>query len=376
MQISRLIQKDIINHLQPNKVVVIYGPRRVGKTTLIQEINKKFFNKTLFVNGDDISIQSYLGSQNLEKLKSFVGKTPLLIIDEAQTIPKIGLNLKIMVDNIPNLKIIATGSASFDLSQQIGEPLVGRKWQFELYPISQLELLKYENPFESTTKLESRLIYGSYPEVVTASSNIKKGEILKEILDGYLFKDILLFEGLRKSAKLVQILKLIAFQIGREVSLRELAQHTELNSATVARYLDLLEKVFIIRRLSGFRRNLRTEVTKTSRYYFIDNGVRNILINNLNQLSDRSDVGELWENYLYVERLKKREYKKIYANEYFWRTHAQNEVDLVEERNGKLHGFEFKWGKKYSKKYRLFAETYKNANCSLINRDNYLDFIT
>ena len=376
MQISRLIQKDIINHLQPNKVVVIYGPRRVGKTTLIQEINKKFFNKTLFVNGDDISIQSYLGSQNLEKLKSFVGKTPLLIIDEAQTIPKIGLNLKIMVDNIPNLKIIATGSASFDLSQQIGEPLVGRKWQFELYPISQLELLKYENPFESTTKLESRLIYGSYPEVVTASSNIKKGEILKEILDGYLFKDILLFEGLRKSAKLVQILKLIAFQIGREVSLRELAQHTELNSATVARYLDLLEKVFIIRRLSGFRRNLRTELTKTSRYYFIDNGVRNILINNLNQLSDRSDVGELWENYLYVERLKKREYKKIYANEYFWRTHAQNEVDLVEERNGKLHGFEFKWGKKYSKKYRLFAETYNNANCSLINRDNYLDFIT
>ena len=376
MQISRLIQKDIINHLLPNKVVVIYGPRRVGKTTLIQEINKKFFNKTLFVNGDDISIQSYLGSQNLEKLKSFVGKTPLLIIDEAQTIPKIGLNLKIMVDNIPNLKIIATGSASFDLSQQIGEPLVGRKWQFELYPISQLELLKYENPFESTTKLESRLIYGSYPEVVTASSNIKKGEILKEILDGYLFKDILLFEGLRKSAKLVQILKLIAFQIGREVSLRELAQHTELNSATVARYLDLLEKVFIIRRLSGFRRNLRTEVTKTSRYYFIDNGVRNILINNLNQLSDRSDVGELWENYLYVERLKKREYKKIYANEYFWRTHAQNEVDLVEERNGKLHGFEFKWGKKYSKKYRLFTETYKNADCTLINRDNYLEFIT
>ena len=355
---------------------MIYGPRRVGKTTLIQEINKKFFNKTLFVNGDDISIQSYLGSQNLEKLKSFVGKTPLLIIDEAQTIPKIGLNLKIMVDNIPNLKIIATGSASFDLSQQIGEPLVGRKWQFELYPISQMELSKYENPFESTTKLESRLIYGSYPEVVTASSNIKKGEILKEILDGYLFKDILLFEGLRKSAKLVQILKLIAFQIGREVSLRELAQHTELNSATVARYLDLLEKVFIIRRLSGFRRNLRTELTKTSRYYFIDNGVRNILINNLNQLSDRSDVGELWENYLYVERLKKREYKKIYVNEYFWRTHTQNEVDLVEERNGKLHGFEYKWGKKYSKKYRLFTETYKNADCTLINRDNYLEFIT
>ena len=376
MHISRLIQKDVINHLHPNKVVVIYGPRRVGKTTLIQEINKKFFNKALFVNGDDISIQSYLGSQNLEKLKSFVGKTSFLIIDEAQIIPKIGLNLKIMVDNIPNIKIIATGSASFDLSQQIGEPLVGRKWQFELYPISQLELLKYENPFESTTKLESRLIYGSYPEVVTASSNIKKGEILKEILDGYLFKDILLFEGLRKSAKLVQILKLIAFQIGREVSLRELAQHTELNSGTVARYLDLLEKVFIIRRLSGFRRNLRTEVTKTSRYYFIDNGVRNILINNLNQLSDRSDVDELWENYLYVERLKKREYKKIYANEYFWRTHAQNEVDLVEERNGKLHGFEFKWGKKYSKKYRLFTETYKNADCTLINRDNYLEFIT
>ena len=376
MHISRLIQKDVINHLHPNKVVVIYGPRRVGKTTLIQEINKKFFNKALFVNGDDISIQSYLGSQNLEKLKSFVGKIPLLIIDEAQTIPKIGLNLKIMVDNIPNLKIIATGSASFDLSQQIGEPLVGRKWQFELYPISQMELSKYENPFESTTKLESRLIYGSYPEVVTASSNIKKGEILKEILDGYLFKDILLFEGLRKSAKLVQILKLIAFQIGREVSLRELAQHTELNSGTVARYLDLLEKVFIIRRLSGFRRNLRTEVTKTGRYYFIDNGVRNILINNLNQLSDRSDVGELWENYLYVERLKKREYKKIYVNEYFWRTHTQNEVDLVEERNGKLHGFEYKWGKKYSKKYRLFTETYKNADCTLINRDNYLEFIT
>jgi len=376
MHISRLIQKDVINHLHPNKVVVIYGPRRVGKTTLIQEINKKFFNKALFVNGDDISVQSYLGSQNLEKLKSFVGKIPLLIIDEAQTIPKIGLNLKIMVDNIPNLKIIATGSASFDLSQQIGEPLVGRKWQFELYPISQMELSKYENPFESTTKLESRLIYGSYPEVVTASSNIKKGEILKEILDGYLFKDILLFEGLRKSAKLVQILKLIAFQIGREVSLRELAQHTELNSGTVARYLDLLEKVFIIRRLSGFRRNLRTEVTKTGRYYFIDNGVRNILINNLNQLSDRSDVGELWENYLYVERLKKREYKKIYVNEYFWRTHTQNEVDLVEERNGKLHGFEYKWGKKYSKKYRLFTETYKNADCTLINRDNYLEFIT
>ncbi len=375
MHISRLIEKDIIKHLQPNKVVVIYGPRRVGKTTLIRSIEKQISQKAMLINGDDISVHQYLSSQNLEKLNQFIGENRLLIIDEAQIIPKIGINLKILVDQIPNIKVIATGSASFDLSQQVGEPLVGRKWQYELYPISQLELLQYENPFETLSKLESRLIFGGYPEIVTAKNNSQKREMLQAILDGYLFKDILLFEGLKKSAKLVQILKLIAFQIGHEVSLRELAQHTELNGATVARYLDLLEKVFIIRRLSGFRRNLRTEVTKTGRYYFIDNGIRNILINNLNQLEDRSDVGELWENYLYMERLKKREYRKIYANEYFWRTHAQNEIDLIEERNGKLSGFEFKWGKKYSKKYRLFTETYDNASCQIINRDNYLKFI-
>jgi len=375
MHISRLIEKDIIKHLQPNKVVVIYGPRRVGKTTLIKNIEKKISQKAMFVNGDDISVHQYLSSQNLDKLKQFIGDFRLLIIDEAQIIPRIGINLKIMVDEIPHIRIIATGSASFDLSQQIGEPLVGRKWQYKLYPIAQLELSRYETPFETVSKLESRLIYGSYPEVVTAENNTQRKEILREILGGYLFKDILLFGGLKKSAKLMQILKLIAFQIGREVSLRELALHTELNSATVARYLDLLERVFIIRRLSGFRRNLRTEITKTGRYYFIDNGIRNILINNLNQIEDRSDIGELWENYLYIERLKKRDYRKIYANEYFWRTHVQNEIDLVEERNGKLYGFEFKWGKKYSKKYRLFAETYDNASCQIINRDNYLKFI-
>ena len=355
--------------------MIVYGPRQVGKTTLIKEILEEVKEDYLFVSGEDRMVLPWLGSGSIEKLKEYVGAKKLLVVDEAQKVPEIGLNFKLIVDHLPGVKILATGSSSFELAHQVGEPLVGRKWQFFLYPIAQLELSALESRHQTEARLESRLIYGSYPDVATSDDVLKKREILNAIVDQYLYKDLLMFDEIRKSQKIIDILKLIAFQIGKEVSLHEVGQSVHLNLRTVEKYLDLLEKAFVVKRVQGFARNLRKEMSKSSRYYFYDNGVRNAIINNFNDLKTRNDVGELWENYLLMERMKKQEYHKIYANNYFWRTYDQKEIDLVEERDGKLYGYEFKWGDKQANPPKTWLVMYKEAEFITINQGNYLEFV-
>jgi len=374
--IPRTIQPNILKNLQPNKVVVIYGPRQVGKTTLLHSLAKKISQPILWLNGDDIDVQESLSSQSLEQLKSTIGSYRIIMIDEAQRIQKIGHTLKLLIDGIPGIKIVATGSSSFELAHQVGEPLVGRKWQYNLYPIAQLELSPLETYLKTKAKLESRLIYGSYPEVITANGYQEKISILKSIIDGHLFKDIFTLDGVKKPTKVIDLARALALQIGNQVSLSELSRTLGINLATVERYLDLLEKTFVIKRVSGFSRNLRKEITKTCRYYFWDNGIRNALINNFNPLTIRTDIGQLWENYLFIERMKKRDYQKIYSNIYFWRTHDRQEIDLIEERGGKLFGIEFKWQSKNPRIPRDWLKTYPKAKYSVIHQENYLDFIT
>lgn len=375
MKIQRIIQPQVENRLVPGKVVLLLGPRQVGKTTMLKDILAKEPAPFLFVSGEDRATQAWLGSQSIETLRQNIGKHQLLVVDEAQHVPHIGLNLKLVVDHLPHMRVLATGSSSFDLSNQTGEPLVGRKWEFELYPISQLELAATEAPFQTEELLSQRLIYGSYPEIITTVGLSDKRELLNNIVNGYLYKDLLMFEDIRKSKKIVEILSLLAFQIGNLVSVYEISQAIGMNTRTVEKYLDLLEKVFVIKRLGGYSRNLRKEISKGSKYYFWDNGIRNAIINNFNELTLRNDIGALWENYLITERLKKQRYTKIFSNNYFWRTYDQKEVDFVEERDGRLYGFEFKWSKAIPKPPTLWLETYPEASFEAIHPGNYLPFI-
>ena len=361
--------------LKPGKAIIIYGPRRVGKTTLINKILEQEKN-ALSVTGEDIFTQKTLSSQSIEHLRLFIGSKDLLIIDEAQEVPNIGINLKLIIDHIPHVRVIATGSSAFDLANKTGEPLTGRKHTLKMFPISQIELGSMENLAQTKANLESRLIFGSYPSVLLSSSEEEKKTYLFELVSSYLLKDILIFEEVKKSKKMIDLLILLAFQIGKEVSINELASNLGINKATVDRYLDLLEKVFIIVNVRGFSRNLRNEVTKTSRYYFYDNGIRNALINNFNGLSFRNDIGLLWENYLVSERLKKQEYNNIFSHNYFWRTYDQKEIDWVEDREGKLFAYEFKWNDKIVTCPKLFTLTYPDSEFICINTHNYLSFIT
>ena len=361
--------------LSPGKALVILGPRRCGKTTLLKQFLEKTRLKHLFVTGEDIAVQNYLASQSVQKLTSFVGDNELLVIDEAQKIAGIGLNLKLIIDHIPGIRIVATGSSSFDLARGVGEPLTGRKYTLHLYPLAQLELTAIENAAVTRANLEGRLIYGSYPEIVLMEDNRRRELYLKEIIVSYLYKDILELDGVRHSQKIGRLLQLIAFQIGKEVSLTELGSQLGMNKNTVDRYLDLLEKSFVLRRLSGFSRNPRKEISKSSRYYFIDNGIRNALTNNFNPLDIRNDIGMLWENYLVMERFKRQEYLMAGANNYFWRTYDRKEIDLVEETGGKLYGYEMKWQQKKDHPPRAWTESYPDASYQVVNKDNYLDFI-
>jgi len=372
-------QKQLENLKQmiiPGKVMVIYGARRVGKTTLLNKfLEDKNFSDVLFVNGDDIAARQYLESQSINKLKDFVGGHRYLVIDEAQYVKHIGLNLKLIVDHIPEIQVIATGSSSFDLAKDIGEPLTGRKMVLQMLPLSQMELSQIEKRHETEANLESRIIYGSYPEIVMIADNKRRQDYLKEIVSSYLFKDILMFEGIQHSDKLLRLLQLLAFQIGKEISLMEIGKQLGMSKNTVERYIDLLEKVFVVFRRGGFSRNLRKEITKNQRCFFYDNGIRNALINNFNPINLRNDIGELWENYIQCERLKYHEYLRQYTRSYFWRTYDKKEIDLVEELSGKLYGYEIKWKKRNVKAPRDWEKNYPDASFEVIHRDNYLDYI-
>jgi uncharacterized protein len=374
--IDRSLEKVIKTYLIPNKVVIILGARRVGKTELIKKIQTESKEKIMFLNGEDHDVHQALQDRSIRNYKNFLADTQLLVIDKAQAIPEIGIKLKLMVDSIEGLKILVTGSSVFDLDNQLGEPLVGRSYTFKLFSISQMELSKQENFLETKGNLNNRLIYGSYPELLKLSTNEKKEKYLKEQVNSYLLKDILAFEGIRKQAKIVALLRLIAFRVGSEISMESIGKDLDLNKSTVDRYLDLLSKVFIIYNLRGFNRNLDNEITKKSKWYFYDNGIRNALINNFNPMEIRDDHGKLWENYLVTERLKLQEYNEIHTANFFWRTHSQQEIDWVEDRGGKLHAYEFKWGtNKKTKTPALWDKAYPNASFESVDPTNYMAFI-
>ena len=374
---KRAVFDNFSKKVLPNKVLILLGARRVGKTELIKNYLENIPKKDyLHLNGDDIDDASLLRVRSVANYKRLLANTKLLVIDEAQTIPEIGLILKLIVDSIDGIKVIATGSSVFDLSNKLGEPLVGRKNTIYLFPLAQIEFSEYENYKETTSKLQERLLFGSYPELEKYTDWTEKISYIKEIINAYLLKDILIFEGIKQADKILDLLKLIAFQVGKEVSLQELARQLGISKNTVESYLDLLSKVFVIYKVTGFSRNLRKEITKSNRWYFYDNGIRNGIINNFTLLENRTDVGELWENYLACERIKKQNYMNSNGINYFWRTYDQQELDWLEEQNGNLNGFEFKWNEKRKSKIpTAFAKAYPDASFEVINRENYLDFI-
>lgn len=363
-------------YLRKNKALIFYGPRQVGKTTLIKNYLKNTKLKYRLDNGENISVQEVLSSQNFDLIKEYCHGYQLIVIDEAQKIPNIGLGLKIIVDNIPDIYVIATGSSSFELSGQIGEPLTGRKITQILYPLSQLELSKIQNNFELKNNLPDYLILGNYPETLTQKGKKAKIAVLNELVNSYLLRDILQLERVKGAKILLDLLRLVAFQVGNEVSYNELAVNLRIDVKTVARYLDLFEKSFILFNLRGYSRNLRTEVVKKSKYYFYDNGIRNAIISNFNPIEKRNDLGALWENFLVIERLKTQSYKKIYSNNYFWRTWDKKEIDWIEEREGNLYAFEFKYQKLRRNNFPDFKLVYPKSQYKTITKDNYLDFIT
>ena len=363
--------------LKPNKVLVVYGSRQTGKTTLLKKFlteNEGNFKYRLDT-GDDVNIQIVLGSGDVKKIMDYAKGYDLIAIDEAQRIRNIGMGLKILVDQLPDIKIIVTGSSSFELAGQIGEPLTGRKTTLTLFTLSQIEMGRLFNDYDLHSRLEEYLIFGSYPEALTSETLQDKKKVLDELVGSYLLKDILELEKVKSSKLLLDLLRLLAFQVGSEVSLSELGKQLGIDSKTVARYLDLFEKSFVIYNLRGFSRNRRKEITSKSKYYFFDNGIRNAIIANFNPLELRDDIGKLWKNFLVAERLKKQAYQGIFANNYFWRTWDQKEVDWVEEREGRLFGYEFKWKSKSRKASSAWTDSYPEAALEIINQENYLEFV-
>lgn len=375
--INRSLEVAIKKYLKPGKAVVMLGARRVGKTELLKYILSEIEEEALVLNGEDEDTKLLLEARTVYNYNRLLGNNKLLVIDEAQAIPDIGMKLKLMLDSIEDLKVLVSGSSVFDLNNKLGEPLVGRKMTLYLYPFSQLEFSSKENYLETRNRLEERLVFGSYPELVQLNSLDEKADYLKEQVNSYLLKDILEFEGIRKRDKVVSLLRMIAFRVGSEISIEGIANDLQMGKGTVDRYLDILSKVFIIHKVSGFSRNLDNEITKKNKWYFYDNGIRNAMINNFNALSLRDDHGKLWENYLISERMKCQEYCRIHSGNYFWRTHTKQEVDWIEDRGGKIYAYEFKWNSKRKTKVpALWNKAYPDSVFEVITPANYLDFIT
>lgn len=369
-KISEKIKKAIIGE---RRVIIIYGPRQAGKTTLIKHLLSELKESFEYFTGDDLYTQNIFSKNELESLKRVI-KSDILVIDEAQRIDNIGLSLKLIFDNL-SVKIITSGSASFDLSNKLSEPLTGRTKTFWLYPFAYSEI---EDKYIKTSReiaLEEMLRYGMYPKVHILASYQDKENYLYEYLNNYLYKDILSFSGTRKPKKIIDLLTLLALQIGKEVKISKLAQNLSLSQKAVENYLDILEKMFVIMNIRGFSRNLRKEISKTSKYYFWDVGLRNALIRNFNPLNFRTDKGELFENWFIMEKIKAADIFEKPANFYFWRTYDKKEIDLIEERAGELYGYEVKWNKAKTKKPLEWLNVYKNSQYEIVNIDNYQNFI-
>ncbi len=362
-------------YIKTQKVLVIQGPRQVGKTTLLTQYLNRTKLRCRFDSGDNIRIHHILGSRDFTQIKEYAEGYDLIAIDEAQQVPQIGMALKILVDQVPGIIVIVTGSSSFELSHQVGEPLTGRKRTLILYPLAQMELKKLYNPSELRERLEEYLIFGSYPEVLMVDSIKEKIRILEELVNSYLLRDILTIEKVKGSKVLLDLLTLLAFQVGNLVSLNELATRLHINVRTVERYLDLLEKSYVIIGQSGLSRNRRNEISKKKKYYFLDNGIRNGIILQFNPLSLRQDIGALWENFLFIERMKMRSYTELYRNAFFWRTHNDREIDYIEEGDGALDGYEFKWSDRTVYPPAEWSTSYPGASFKVVSVQNYLDFI-
>jgi predicted AAA+ superfamily ATPase len=359
-----------------SKVIILYGPRQSGKTTLVNIILKSVSEKIVAINADEKKYIDILSSRDFNKMRLLVEKTSILFIDEAQRIPDIGINLKILHDQMPSLKIIATGSSSFELASKIKEPLTGRTNTYILYPVAFHELRKIENTVDLQNRIEEFLIYGTYPEIYSIQSLAEKQQYLRELSSSYLYKDIFELTSIKHSSRLDALLRLLAFQIGSQVSLSELGNSLNMSKDTVASYIDLLEKAFVIFRLPGFSRNLRKEVVKMDKIYFYDLGIRNTIIDNYNGLQFRDDHGKLWENFIISERKKYLAYTMNFKNSYFWRTYTGAELDYVEEGSGRLSGFEIKWSERNKKAPASWLGTYNKATYKEINKLNFMDFIS
>ena len=373
--LNRILKSIIQKKIQANKVIIITGARRVGKTILLQQLIKEFKEPYLLLNGEDFTTLDLLAHRSIVYYKNILQTKKILIIDEAQKIPDIGKILKLIVDNIEGIKIVVTGSSAFDIYNITGEPLTGRKYSYSLFPFSENELSQIEDQIHQKENLKLRLIYGNYPESTQINNLDDKSEYLKEIINSYLLKDILLFENIKNSRKILNLLRLIAYQTGNEVSLQELGIQLSMSKNTVEKYLDLLTKVYILYCLQGFSKNLRKEVTKSTKWYFYDNGIRNAIIANFNLLEQRNDIGQLWENYIISERIKYQHYNRMIVNNYFWRTYDQQEIDWVEEREGKLYGYEMKWKTTKTKIPAAWEKNYSNASYQLITPDNFYNWL-
>ncbi len=371
--IKRQIQSSIEACFFKGKAVIIYGARQVGKTTLIKNIQKKEYPNSLFINCDEPDYRAILTDISSTELKEIVGSKNVVFIDEAQRVKNIGLTLKLFVDNFPEKQVIATGSSSLDLSDEIVEPLTGRKYEFQLFPFALSELEDKYSFLETKRILENRIIMGMYPEIVNKSDEAEV--LLKSLSSSYLYKDVLQYQEIRKPELLEKLLTALALQIGSEVSYNELANLLGVSKQTVANYIQLLEKSFVIFRLSPFSRNLRNELTKLRKIYFYDTGIRNAIINNFNPMEMRQDIGQLWENFMISERFKQNSILGRQVNTYFWRTHQQQEIDYLEDSKGNLKGFEFKWKAGKYRIPKIFLKTYPGSEVQLITRNNFQKFI-
>lgn len=373
--IQRFILSDIMEHCHQGKAIIIIGARQVGKTTLLKELKSKMEGPVLWLDCDIPQVRSSLSNCNLAELKLLIGGNKTIIIDEAQRVNGIGLTLKIIIDNIEGVQVLVSGSSAFDLRNKLEEPLTGRKWEYYLYPISTEELYVNNGLIDVKQRFDSRLIYGSYPDVINGASDVR--DLLTELTDSYLYKDILELHDVQKSGFLDKLLVALALQVGSEVSYNELSKTVGLDSKTVEKYINLLEKCYIIFTLNSFSRNIRTELTKSKKIYFYDNGVRNAIIQTFSTPDLRGDIGALWENFFISERLKYNHYHRRYVKSYFWRTTDKQEIDYIEEYDGKISLFEIKWNsKKQTTKFpNKFLNTYNPTSSVVVTPENYLEFL-
>jgi len=373
--IKRMLEKKICEHLGQNKAILLFGARQVGKTTLLENLNCLSNSKTLYLSGDEADIREMLSNTTSTQLQYIFGEHKIVVIDEAQQIQNIGTTLKLITDKLKDIQVIATGSSAFELANKANEPLTGRKFEFQMYPLSFVEMVDYHGFITENRMLEQRLIYGYYPDIV--NNPTKEEKLLKLIANSYLYKDLLILENIKNADLLYKILKALALQVGSEVSFNEIAQLCSTDNKTVEKYINLFEKAYITFRLPALSRNVRNEIKKGKKIYFYDNGIRNAVIGNFTKIGQRTDVGALWENFLISERIKQNSYKQYSKNTYFWRTTQQQEIDFIEESNGKFYAFEFKWN---DKKQAILSKTFQNAYSDIdfqtINKENYMTFIS